>query len=184
MAVPPLFVPECHVDTVLTRTLLVYRHDFDDFINHQHGVSKVANEMERQWQLFGAERQVVGIVDRDKRLHNVAYMAEFSHEVGGSQAAGAPHSIRRHPSRPSQHLIVLNPACDAWLWQAALAAGLSPATHSLPSDFRLFIDYCKTKGVENDPSLVALLTSIRRARPAIYAELGDFVARVMDQTRP
>lgn len=184
MPIPPLFIPECHVDTVLTRTLLVYRHDFDDFINHQHGVSKVANEMQRQWKLFGASRQVVGIVDRDKKLHEVAYMAEFTQEVGGGTATDAPHSIRRHPVRPSQHLIVLNPACDAWIWQAATAAALPVAPHGLPDDIRAFIEYCKAKGVEDDPLLVALLAGIRRARPAVYAELGDFVGRVMDLERP
>lgn len=183
MAVPPLFIPECHVDTVLTRTLLLYRYDFDDFINHQHGVSKVANEMQRQWKLFGASRQVVGIVDRDKKLHDVAYLAEFSHEVGGSQSIEAPHSIRRHPTRPSQHLIVLNPACDTWIWRAATAAGVLLSDHGLPTDFREFIEYSKTKGIENDPPLVALLAEIRRACPSVYAELGDFVGLMMDLER-
>ena len=184
MSVPPLFIPECHVDTVLTRTLLLYRHDFDDFINHQHGVSKVANEMQRQWRNHGAARQVVGIVDHDKKLHNVAYLSEFEEQPSVRPVAGAPHSIRRHPARPTQFLLVLNPACDTWVWAAATAAGLFPLAPGLPNDFRAFLDYCKTKGIENDPPLVALLAGIRRARPAVYAELGDFVAGIMGPGRP
>lgn len=183
MAVPPLFVPECHVDTALTRALLLYRHDFDDFINHQHGVPKVAAEMVRQWKLFGTSRQVVGIVDRDKKLANVAYLDEFDDEVGGSQAADAPHSIRRHPTRPNHALIVLNPACDTWVWQASEAAGLSLSSYGLPTEYWAFIDYCKGKGVENLPSLTNLLVAIRRSRPAVYTELGNFVAEVMDIDR-
>ena len=179
MPTPPLFIPECHVDTVLTRTLLLYRYDFDDFINHQHGVSKVANEMQRQWRMFGDSRHVVGIVDHDKKLHEVAYLADFEVLPQVRPVAGGPHSIRRHPARPTQHLIVLNPACDTWIWEAATAAGLSPLAAGLPADFRAFLDYCKTKGIENDPPLVALLAGIRRARPAVYAELGDFVAGIM-----
>lgn len=179
MVVPPLFIPECHVDTVLTRTLLLYRNKFDDFINHQHGVSKVANEMQRQWQMHGVTRHVVGIVDQDKKLHDVAYLADFEVLPRVRPVAGAPHSIQRHPARPTQHLIVLNPACDAWIWEAASAAGLFPLATGLPTDFRTFLDYCKTKGIENDPPLVSLLAGIRRARPAVYAELGDFVADIM-----
>lgn len=184
MPTPPLFIPECHADTVLTRTLLLYRYDFDDFINHQHGVSKVANEMQRQWRMFGDSRQVVGIVDHDKKLHEVAYIAEFEERPGGYFMAGAPHSIRYHRARPSQYLIVLNLACDTWIWRAAAAAGIMPAAYALPTDFWGFIEYCKTKGIENDPPLVNLLADIRRARPAVHAELGDFVAHIMGLNRP
>jgi len=184
MPQPPLFIPECHVDTALTRALVVYRRDFDDFINHKHGVSKVATEMERQWKLFGAERRIVGIVDRDKRLENIAYLAEFT-EVGPRDlASSTPHSIRRHPRRASQYLIVLNPACDTWIWQAAAVAQVVLPAHGLPADRWEFIEYCKTANVENQPELKSLLLAISRVRPGVYAELADFVARVMDLTRP
>ncbi|MGI4875791.1 MAG: hypothetical protein ACRYFX_31930 [Janthinobacterium lividum] len=180
MPIPPLFVPECHVDTALARALVVHRHDFDDFISHKHGVPKVATEMKRQWEMFGAGRQVVGIVDRDKRLGEVAYVAEFTELVRGSLAADAPHSIRRHPTRANQHLIVLNPACDTWVWQAAAAASVLLPAYGLPADHWEFIDYCKAGNIENQPELKALLVAIGRARPALYAELADFVAGIMD----
>ncbi len=175
----PLFVPECHIDTALTRALVVHRRDFDDFISHKHGASHVANEMKRQWEIFGPERSVVGIVDRDKRLEEIPYLAEFTHLVQGSLAQEAPHSIRRHPARSSQHLIVLNPACDTWVWQAAAAASVLLPTHGLPADRWAFIDYCKAGNSENQPELKALLLAIGRARPVMYAELADFVAQVM-----
>ncbi|RZJ93126.1 MAG: hypothetical protein EOO60_05790 [Hymenobacter sp.] len=182
MQVAPLFVPECHVDTALARSLVVYRQDFDDFINHKHGLPNVAKEMQRQWQLFGASRSVVGIVDRDKRLGDVVYLDEFTTLIGGSLAVEAPHSIRSHPARPNQYLIVLNPACDTWVWQAAVAAGVLLPTYSLPADRWDFITYCKQADVENRPELKMLLQAVSRARPAIYAELADFVAQVMDLT--
>ena len=184
MLQPPLFIPECHVDTALTRSLVVYRCDFDDFINHKHGVSKVAAEMERQWKLVGVERRIVGIVDRDKRLENIAYLAKFTQIVGGSPDPSAPHSVRRHPHRASHYLIVLNPACDTWVWQAAAVAGLILSSHGLPDDHWEFIEYCKTVNVENQPELKSLLVAISRARPSVYAELADFVAQVMDVVHP
>lgn len=184
MRIPPLFVPECHVDTALTRSLVVYRRDFDDFISHKHGVPKVAAEMERQWKLFGSKRQVVGIVDRDKRLENVAYLADFTELIGGSLEASAPHSVRRHLTRATQYLIVLNPACDTWVWQAAAAAGVLLPDYGLPAGRWEFIDYCKEEGIEDEPELKALLQAVSRARPAEYAELADFVAQVMDVVRP
>lgn len=179
MRVPPLFVPECHVDTALTRSLVAYRRDFDDFINHKHGAPNVAKEMQRQWQLFGTSRSVVGIIDRDKRLGSVVYLDEFTELVGGSLAPEALHSIRRHPACPSQHLIVLNPACDTWVWQAAVAASVLLTTYGLPTDRWAVIDCCKEADVENRSELKALLQAVSRARPAMYAELADFVAQVM-----
>ena len=183
MPQPPLFVPECHIDTALTRALVVYRRDFDDFINHKHGASHVANEMKRQWELFGPDRPVVGIVDRDKRLEEIPYLAEFTLVVRGSLAVEAPHCVRRHRERVSQHLIVLNPACDTWVWQAAAAASVLLPTHGLSADRWAFIDYCKAGNSENQPELKALLQAISRARPAVYAELADFVAQIMGSIR-
>nr|GFB75293.1 hypothetical protein [Tanacetum cinerariifolium] len=112
-----------------------------------------AHSYPRQWQLFGSSRSVVGIIDRDKRLGSIAYLDEFTELVGGSLASEAPHSIRSHPACPNQHLIVLNPACDTWVWQAAVAAGIVLPAHDLPADRWAFIEYCKVAGIENQTEL-------------------------------
>ena len=97
----PLFVPACHVDTALTRSLVVHRRDFDDLIRHKQGAPKVAAEMERQWQLFGSQRQVMSMVDRDKRLEEIASLADFTELVGGNLLllpggrCGRPASLKK-----------------------------------------------------------------------------------------
>ncbi len=99
--------------------------------------------------------------------------------VRGSLAADAPHSIRRHAERVTQHLIVLNPACDTWVWQAAAAASVLLPAHGLPADRWQFIEYCKAGNSETQPELKTLLRAISKARPAMYAELADFVSQIM-----
>lgn len=184
MLVPPLFVPEGHIDKALNHTLIAYRQDFNTLVNRKQGASGVANEMKLQWEKFGVTRRVIGMVDNDKKIFNIAYLSEFSLEVKRFEAPEASHSVRQHPTRQSQFLIMLDPACDTWIWQAAVGAGLVLAGYDLPTDRREFVSYCKDKGIVLDPQMLQLLTDIKRANPALYADLAQFIAQVMDLAHP
>ena len=54
----------------------------------------------------------------------------------------------------------------------------------MPNDFEDFKEHCKTPGAERDPGLRAMLAAIATARHPAYAALADFVAQLMDLTRP
>ena len=186
MAVPPLFLPEGHIDKALTRALLGNRRNLEDLVNRKQGASGVANEMMRQWEKFGPTRRVVGIVDDDKKIFDVKYLAGFGQEIRSSRAAEASHSIRRHTDRPGQYLVMLAPACDTWVWQAAVDAGLPPPQYGLPAPRMEFVSYCKSKGKEvgQDPSMRRLLADIQRTRPVLFEALAEFVADIMDLDHP
>jgi hypothetical protein len=118
--VMPLFIPEGHIDKALNRALLAYHQHSDALVNRKQGASGVAHAMKEQWKVFGLTRRVVGLIDNDKKIFIIPYLAEFTREVKRFDAAEAAHSIRQHPARPSQYLIMLDPACDTWVWQAAV----------------------------------------------------------------
>ena len=174
-----LFVPECHVDTALTRSLLADRLTF---INHQHGISKVANVLRQQAE-SGKARFVVGMVDKNKKFADVKYLRPFA---GSSPIAARPgpdcrYSIHQHPERLTHYLIVMEPVCDTWIFETAHAAGLELAHFDFPVTLPEFIEVMKDENIEDKPQLIRLLRAIKYAQPAAYRELADFVADVTDQ---
>lgn len=172
-----LFVPECHVDTGLTRELLGGR---DSFFNHQHGISKVANLLRAQAAAARGPRFVVGMVDKDKRFANVTYLRQFSRVVAARSGPDCRYCIYQHEQHLTHYLIVLDPACDTWLFEAAHAAGLNLATFGLPPTLPAFIDFLKEEGIEDSDEVGRLLYAIKQAQPLAYRELARFVADVMD----
>ena len=173
-----LLVPECHADTALARSLL---SDRLSFINHQHGISKVATVLRQQAE-SGRIRFVVGLVDKDKRFADVHSLRPFAATAPVAARTGPDcrYAIHQHPAHPNHYLIVLQPACDTWIFEAAQAAGLNPANFHLPSSLPSFIAVMKDEGVEDNPNLINLLRAIKQAQPAAYRELAEFVADVMD----
>lgn len=172
-----LFVPECHVDTALTRTLLAGR---DSFLNHQHGITKVANLLRAHAETGRGPRFVVGMVDKDKKFADVHYLRQFSHPFAVHESADCRYCIYQHPEQTSHFLIVLDPACDTWIFEAAQAAGLDIAAFGLPPLLPNFIDFMKEEGVEDSREVSRLLQAIKQVQPPAYRELAQFVADVMD----
>ena len=172
-----LFVPECHVDTALARALLAGR---DSFFNHQHGISKVANLLRAQAAAARGPRFVVGLVDKDKRIADVTYLRQFSRVHAARSGPDCRYRIYQHEHHLTHYLIVLDPACDTWLFEAAHAAGLPLAAIGLPPTLPAFIDFMKQEGIEDSPAVGRLLYAIKQAQPPAYRELAGFVADVMD----
>jgi hypothetical protein len=170
-------VPECHVDTALTRTLLADRLTF---INHKHGIPKVARVLQDQAEANRGPRFVVGMVDKDKKFADVKYLRQFSREVHARSGPDCRYRIYQHPAHPTHYLIVMEPACDTWIFEAAHAAGLDLAHFSLPTTLSGFIDIVKEEDAEDNPHLIRLLQAIKQAQPAAYRELAEFVANIMD----
>ena len=187
MTTQPLFLPEGHIDKALNRALIAYHREFSTLVNRKQGASGVANEMMLQWTRHGLTRRVVGMIDADKKIFNIAYLAEFkSGELRRFQFQEAAHIIFQHPTRTSQYLIMLDPACDTWVWQAAVGAGLALAVYPLPPNRADFVEYSKDGGklIGTDPRMLQLLLDVKKANPALFADLARFVSQIMDLSRP
>ena len=172
-----LFVPECHVDTALARVLLAGRLTF---IDHKHGIPNVGKALQSHADGGRGPRFVVGMVDRDKKFGDVKSLRRFTDNYQARTGPDCRYCIYQDPAQPSQYLVVLEPACDTWLFEAAQAAGLALADFGLPATLPDFIDAVKDDEAEHDPRLEKLLQAIKKAQPGGYRELAAFVAEVMD----
>lgn len=141
-----MFVSECHVDTALTRALLLGRLEF---INHQHGITSVANVLQSQAATDRGPRFVVGMVDRDKKFADVKYLRHFTQVVKSRTSSNCRYHIYRHSKHLSHFLIVLEPACDTWIFEAAHAAGLDLSILGLPDSLSGFIAMVKGEDAED-----------------------------------
>lgn len=181
MAEQVLFVPECNVDTALALSLVAYRYTF---VSHRQGIGQVARVLVAQQQAAREGRRIIGLVDNDKNFRQAPELAAFTTIVAGGSESHQPHCIRQHPLHPNQYLIVLNPACDSWLFRAAQEAEVSLSALGLPADLPAFIDFCKQREVEEKPAMRELLWAIQRARPSAYRQLADFVGGMMNVAPP
>jgi len=181
MAESVLFVPECNVDTALALSLVSYRYTF---VSHRQGIGQVARVLVEQRPAARDGRRIIGMVDNDKKFREAPELAGFTTVVRGGLESHHPHCICQHPQHPNQYLIVLNPACDTWLFRAAQQAGVALTSLGLPADLAGFIDFCKQNDLEEVPAMRSLLWSIQQARPSAYRELAKFVADMMDVAPP
>ncbi len=185
----PLFVPECYADTALMRTLL--RENSANqarlragFVNHQHGIGNVGNLMASQWQP-GTARRVLGLVDLDRKFDQQPYLSAFTQVLGGSRVRGAAqHVLLQHPQRPSQVLLALNPVFETWLATRATEIGTTLAAYGIPAEANAFKSYSRAEDKNPDSGLRRLLDAIAVAYHPAYRALAEFVAQVMDLTRP
>ena len=70
-----MFVPECHIDTATTQSLLSNRLKF---INHKHGITQVTNVLKAQTESGRGPRFMVNTVDKDKKFTDVRYLRNFT----------------------------------------------------------------------------------------------------------
>ena len=169
-----LFLPECHVDTALARTLL---YDRQKLVNHIKGVSKVGEALAQQAERYGSSRIVIALVDNDKRLFDVTKLKPFDQVVLRCEELGCLFIVYQHQFLATQYLVVLNPACDGWIYGNMQAAELLPDDYNVPVELAEFIkQFTKKKQAEERPEIIRLLKALRSNSPPAYALLANFVA--------
>jgi hypothetical protein len=186
---PVLFVPECYADTAVTLALLrenrASHQRLLNFVSHGQGIKKVGNVMRLQPTAPGNTRRVVGIVDVDKDFYEHPHLRGFTRVLGGGLARKQhAHALLQHTEFPSQFLIAINPACEAWLLDRTAELGRAPADFGLPNSPDAFRVFCKTQEAERDPRLRALLAAVATAYHPAYRTLAEFVADIMDLSKP
>lgn len=167
-----LFLPECHVDTALMRALL---YDRQKLITHIKGAPKVGDALHQQAKRYGTSRLVVAMVDNDKHLFSIPKLQPFDQVVLRCEEPGCLFTVYQHRELVSQYLVVLNPACDGWLYGNMRAAGLTPQAYQLPELLTDFLRFTKTVYAEEQREIVSLLKALRASAPPAYAQLAVFV---------
>lgn len=164
---------ECHVDTTLARALV---RGNEKLVEHIFGAPKVGQRLTK---LAEADNDswVVGLVDYDRgTIFDVPGLRPYaSHVLPGSTFAEHNFQVYGRPDRPRHFLVVLQPACDGWLFAQAAAAGITLTDHHLPAEWPAFLAFTKSKLVENHPHLVGLLKALRRQPSPAFRLLLAFI---------
>jgi hypothetical protein len=164
---------ECHVDTTLARALV---RGNEKLVEHIFGAPKVGQRLTKLAQA-DTNSWVVGLVDYDRgSIFDVPGLQLYAqYALPDSTFVEHGFQIYRRPDRPTHFLVVLQPACDGWLFAQAAAAGITLADHRLPADWPAFLAFTKSKLVEDHPHLVSLLKALRRRPPVAFQVLLTFI---------
>jgi hypothetical protein len=160
--------------------------DRQKLITHIKGAPKVGNALHEQAERYGNSRVVVGMVDNDKHLFDIRKLQPFNREVLRCEEPGSLFVVYQHHTFSYHYLIVLEPACDGWIYGAAQAAGIDPTVHGLPPELTEFLNFFTKKlQAEERPEIVALLKALRRNPPPAYVQLAAFIGqRLQDAAQP
>ena len=125
---------------------------------------------------------MVGLVDKDKKSEDLHYLRQFNRLHRAHSGPSCRFCVYQHSGLASHFLVVLEPACDTWIFDVAIAIGLNLANFGLPLTLAGFIAFVKNEDAENNPQLRSLLQAIKQAQPTAYRKLAEFVADVMDMS--
>jgi len=141
-------IPECYVDTLLLETIISGNKEF----NHQKGCNTVAKKMKENLN----DQFALGVIDNDKR--QVAYMHEFQ-EITSTDGL----KLLKHPDR-HHFLILLSPAADSLILNAAEEKNINPEDYNLPCDLDRFTKITKLITSKENKDLKKLIRQLQDAK--------------------
>lgn len=171
---------ECHVDTTLARALV---RGNEKLVEHVFGAPKVGQRLTRLAQA-DTNSWVIGLVDYDRgSIFDVPGLGLYApHVLPMSTFAEHKFQIYSRPDRPTHFLVVLQPACDGWLFAQAAVAGITLADHRLPDEWPAFLAFTKSKLIENHPHLISLLKALHRQPSPAFRLLLAFIETQLKAT--
>lgn len=141
-------IPECYVDTLLLETIISNNKEF----NHQKGCNTVAKRMKENLN----DKFALGVIDNDKK--QVAYMSEFQ-EITSTDSL----KLLKHPAK-HHFLILVSPAADSLILNAAIEKDINPEDYNLPSDLAEFTDITKQIISKENKDLKKFIRQLRDAK--------------------
>jgi|APTNR8051073442_1049403.scaffolds.fasta_scaffold00768_7 hypothetical protein len=136
-------LPECYADTLLAEVLGFEKP------NHKANINEVAKTMKHTLKTSLA----VGLIDDDKVTQE--YFEEFSEYDRKYNTI-----LKKHPDR-KHYLIVLNPAFEKWVFNAANISGIDPIKYGF-RDIIAFKDATKTIHARKNHNIKNFLNAIKQ----------------------
>lgn len=179
---PPRLVvaAECHVDTALAHALVQGRRKL---VDHIRGVPNLGKYMDR---LAASQEHllVVGLVDNDPDLFERPGVKNYrQHWLPVYTFAAYSFQIFTCANRAGHFLVVLDRACDQWLYREAarLPGLLGPSPSQMPAEWPAFLALTKQQAAEETPRVTGLLRKLRREPPPAFQALLSFVEARMQE---
>lgn len=151
----PRILPECHADT-----LLIAIAGFK--ANHQPNINEVAKSMAMNFKGSLA----IGVVDDDNRIPD--YFKAF---VLLSTTDG--FILKKHPER-KHYLIVLSPAFEKWIFNAASSCDIDPAKYGF-RDIQFFKECAKSRKVAENQDMKNFLNAIKQKSGNPITQISQWI---------
>lgn len=161
MIEPRRIITECHTDTLVVERVLGIRR-----IIHAENVQQVFITLQKRY----SGQKAVGIIDNDKKKH-----PRFS-EFQQSQKHG-PLSRMALPTEP-YGLIVVNPAIDGLLWDAAKDVGVDPADYSFRT-FKYFRSVTKSADADRNQDLLQFVNTLIQKKAPPLVTLKSWIHEIL-----
>lgn len=147
---------------------------WDARIDRANSITKVFGKMQSELQ----NARVVGLIDDDSTV-NAPYSKLFTDEITN----GIHLIVRRSTRHPLHSVIVVKPASEGWLWEAANSVGVRASDYDLGKNFEEFKNN-HTKGEANHrkPELARFLGGVARANPPMFTELQLWLSNELTRT--
>lgn len=169
---PKALVTECFADTGSVAILLELS---PAELNKQHGVGNVANVMKAK-----PDTIKLGLIDGD-RSRNINN--PFFHQFVEQQNSNGKLILLQNPVS-QQHLIVVEPAIEKFLMDAASEAGLTveefPCIQSLDTMKQL----CKAQELYKDEAFRRLIKKLKKEKPPLCKTLAEWITTTMNWNNP
>lgn len=155
----PRILPECYADTLLAEVAGFKA-------NHQPNINEVAKSMEVHFKGSLA----IGIVDDDNRIPN--YFKTFivlNTDYG--------FILKKHPER-KHYLIVLSPAFEKWVFNAAEMCDVDPAKFSF-RDIAYFKRSAKDRLVHKNKEVRSFLNAIKQKPNNPISQISQWIEDIL-----
>jgi hypothetical protein len=168
----PFILPECYADTEL---VLALGYDSAAVI-HKSGKPEVCNAMrpkreDEEHKKFVGDfvgKKALGVVDEDKKANQNAYFkkATVIEEIESMKL--------QKLSGEKHHLIVICPAHEAWILNAARLAGIQPAIYGLPNEPKKLKVFSRNP----DEKYKSFLRDVVQANPEPVKTLKSWIEQI------
>jgi hypothetical protein len=155
----PNLIPECNVDTVFVEAL-GYPEP-----NHAPSINQVCSILERK----RPNEKAIGFIDNDKK--RPAYLNQFELVEDLGNVRLFKHSVK------SQHMIIVSPAMDRFIFDLCSELGLDPDQYGFPTTFPAFLSKTKKEAIKRDHHFKQLLNTIRQRNPPKIAKIRSWIAQ-------
>lgn len=157
-------ISECHVDTALARFFVKDK----SLVNHESGQGNVGNAMKKATNQN--EIILIGWIDDDKIKHS--YFNDFQtikHEN---------NIILKQKVDKNEFLIVIQPAAEKFLIEAAKEVNLNPESYHLPNDFKGFKNRLKNPAIEKDADFQDFISKLMEVKSSSFITLSSFFEKL------
>ena len=152
-------LPECYADTVLIE-IAGFKHP-----NHQPSIGQVANSMKKR-----PKTKLIGVVDDDK--NKPAYFSQFVLLEEKDRLSKYKHPDREH------YLIILSPAFEKWIYDAATDVNVDPEKYGFKS-MKRFKNATKNQFVSNNQEVKRFLNDIKQRKNSPMQTLIRWIREIL-----